>query len=251
MKLILAAALLAATATSGTWLAAATRLPANIAKAAADPARADQAVDDARRHGPEILAFAGVKPGDKVVDLQPNSAYWTRLFAGAVGPRGKVYGVWVAPLLQFTKDDETKYLAAAGKTWPNVVSLEQPADGFATPEPADIIFTSQNYHDYLDKFMGPVDPAVLDKRFFDALKPGGYFIVIDHVALPGTGTDATEKLHRIDPALVKKQVTAAGFRFVGESTLLANPKDDHMLNVFKPEIRGHTDQFVYKFRKPL
>ena len=86
---------------------------------------------------------------------------------------------------------------------------------------------------------------------FKALKPGGIYIVIDHVAAAGSGLRDTETLHRIDPAIVKKQVLAAGFEFVGESKVLANPKDDHTLKVFDPAIRGVTDQFVYKFRKPL
>ena len=119
-----------------------------------------------------------------------------------------------------------------------------------TPKPVDVAFTSQNYHDYPDTFMGPTDPAVLDKAVFAALKPGGTFIVIDHVAEAGSGLRDTDTLHRIDPALVRQQVQAAGFDYVGESDVLRNPADDHTLKVFDPAVRGHTDQFAYKFRKP-
>jgi predicted methyltransferase len=128
--------------------------------------------------------------------------------------------------------------------------LEQPGAQLATPEKVDLIFTAQNYHDYLDKFMGPIDPMVLNKAAFAALKPGGTYLIIDHVAQAGSGARDTDTLHRIDPAIVKTQVTAAGFQFVGESKLLTNGADDHAKKVFDPSIRGKTDQFIYKFRKP-
>jgi predicted methyltransferase len=113
-----------------------------------------------------------------------------------------------------------------------------------------VVFTSQNYHDYPDQFMGPTDPALLDKAVFAALKPGGTFVVIDHVAEAGSGLRDTGTLHRIDPEFVKQQVEAAGFEYAGESGVLRNPKDDHTLKVFDKAIRGHTDQFAYRFRKP-
>ena len=118
------------------------------------------------------------------------------------------------------------------------------------PKPLDVVFTSQNYHDYPDKFMGAIDPAILDKNVFNALKPGGVFIIVDHVAEAGSGLRDTDTLHRIDPEIVKTQVTAAGFVFEGESDVLRNPADDHKVKVFDKSIRGHTDQFVFKFRKP-
>ena len=113
-----------------------------------------------------------------------------------------------------------------------------------------MVFTAQNYHDYPDEFMGPTDPAVLNKAVYDALKPGGLYIVIDHVAEAGSGLRDTETLHRIDPALVKQQVEAAGFEYRAESDILRNEADDHTLKVFDPSVRGKTDQFVYRFRKP-
>ena len=98
--------------------------------------------------------------------------------------------------------------------------------------------------------MGSLDPAVLNKAVFAALKPGGIYLIIDHAAAAGSGMRDTDTLHRIDPAIVKKQVEAAGFAFVGESRLLANPADDKTKAVFDKSIRGRTDQFIYKFRKP-
>ena len=132
----------------------------------------------------------------------------------------------------------------------NVSASTQPASELKLPAKVDLVFTAQNYHDYPDKFMGPTDPAVLNKAVFDALKPGGTFLIIDHSAAAGSGMRDTDTLHRIDAATVKTQVEAAGFRFVGESRLLANPADDRSKPVFDKSIRGMTDQFIYKFKKP-
>jgi predicted methyltransferase len=133
----------------------------------------------------------------------------------------------------------------------NTELLLQPADALSAPTPVDVVFTAQNYHDYPNDFMGPTDPAVLNKAVYDMLKPGGLYIVIDHVAEAGSGMRDTETLHRIDPALVRQQVEAAGFEYRAESDVLRNEaNDDHTLKVFDPGVRGHTDQFVLKFRKP-
>jgi predicted methyltransferase len=231
--------------------AMASSLPARVAAAAADPARAADKAQDARRHGPELVAFSGVKAGDKVLELIPVSGYFTRLFSRIVGPSGRIYAIWPQPYADEDVPDVNAWKAASAKApWTNVTVMVQPAAKLTTPEKVDVVFTSQNYHDYPDKFMGRIDPMVLNKAVFQALKPGGIYIVIDHVAEPGSGLRDTDTLHRIDPAIVKKQVLAAGFVFDGESPLLRNPKDDHKLLVFNDKIRGHTDQFVYRFRKP-
>ena len=220
-------------------------IPGYVAKAVADPGRAEDAKIDERRHGAELVAFSGVKPGDTVLELVPGGGYFTRIFSKVVGPKGHIYAVVPTPMEKYS--DKTKALPDA---YPNVEVLLQPAAELTTPKPVDVAFTSQNYHDYPDKFMGPTDPALLDKAVFAALKPGGTYIVIDHVAEAGSGLRDTDTLHRIDPAFVKKQVTDAGFEYVGESDVLRTPADDHTLKVFDDAIRGHTDQFAYKFRKP-
>ena len=232
-------------------VAAAPSLPSYVTKAAADPARAADVTVDAKRHGPEIMAFAGVKPGGKVLDLIPGGGYWTRLFATIVGPKGHVYGIWPEPYAKEDGEDVAKYQTlVATPAFANVSTSTQPASELKLPEKVDLVFTAQNYHDYPDKFMGSIDPALLNKAVFDALKPGGVFLIIDHAAAPGSGMRDTDTLHRIDAAIVRKQVEAAGFRFAGESTLLANPADDHSKAVFDKSIRGMTDQFIFKFRKP-
>jgi predicted methyltransferase len=236
---------------SSTIAAPPAKLPAYIVRAAADPARAAQAADDARRHGPEIVAYAGLKPGDKVLDLIPGAAYWTRLFARVVGPKGHVYGIWPKPYADEAHQNVVDYEALSRTAnFANITGAVQPADRLTVPEHVDLVFTAQNYHDYPDKFMGNIDPAVLNKAVFAALKPGGVYLVIDHAAATGSGMRDTDTLHRIDPATVKQQVVAAGFRFAGESRLLANPGDDHARPVFDKTIRGRTDQFIYKFIKP-
>ena len=222
-----------------------------VAAAVANPARGKDADADARRHPADLAAFAGVKSGDTVVDLIPGSGYFTRIFSLIVGPKGHVYAVWPS---EYAKEDgdNVALIQALVKDphFANVTMLTQPAAAFAIPVKADLVWTSQNYHDYPDKFMGPTDPKVLNAAVFAALKPGGAFVVIDHAAEPGSGVRDTETLHRIDPALVKTQVAAAGFKLDGESTVLRNAADTHKVKVFDPSVRGQTDQFAFRFRKP-
>jgi len=226
-------------------------ITAAVQKGVNDPARAADKPNDARRKVAQVMTFAEVKPGQKVVELIPGSGYFTRVFSAIVGPQGHVYTVWPNEYAKEDADDVAgSQKLAADPHYANVSVLTQPANQLSAPEPVDLVFTSQNYHDYPDKFMGKVDPAVLNKQVFDALKPGGLWVIIDHVAPAGSGMTDTDTLHRIDPAIVKKQVEAAGFVFDGESNALRNPNDPHTIKVFDKSIRGHTDQFIYRFRKP-
>ena len=235
----------------GAGVADAQTVPAYVKAAVADPGRGDDAQADARRHPAELTTFAEVKPGDSVVDLIPGNGYFTRVFSTLVGTQGQVYAIWTTEYAKVDSDDVATIAALAkNPAYANVSMILEPGAAFSTPKPVDVVWTSQNYHDYPDKFMGNIDPSVLDKAVFAALKPGGLFIVVDHVAEAGSGSRDTDTLHRIDPALVRKQVEAAGFVFEGESNVLRNPADTHKLKVFDKTIRGHTDQFAYKFRKP-
>jgi predicted methyltransferase len=139
---------------------------------------------------------------------------------------------------------------AASPDYHNITVLRQSVEAFAPPEPLDLVWTSMNYHDMHDSFFGPADLAKVNKAIFDALKPGGIYVVMDHAAAPGSGLRDTETLHRIDPAAVKKEVTAAGFVLEAESDVLHNPADKHTAKVFDPAIRGKTDKFLFRFRKP-
>lgn len=256
-----ALALLAALAACGTRSdggeAAATRVvdpiavPVTVNAALADPERAMHRPTDARRHPAELIAFSGLKPGDRVLDLIPGDGYWTRIFSRIVGPRGRVYSVWPQAYADVAQGNvHTLQALAATPHYANIRVAVEPTAALTAPEPLDLVWTSQNYHDYPDAFMGHIDPAVLNRAVFAMLKPGGTWFIIDHAAAPGVGMADTERLHRIDPAEVRRQVEAAGFEYVGESRILANPADDHRRTVFDPAIRGHTDQFAMRFRKP-
>jgi predicted methyltransferase len=205
---------------------------------------------DADRKPAEMMAFMGLKPGDKIVDFIPgNAQYFTKLFSDVVGPKGVVYAYVPSEFAQFSKTPLPPSGSRPYPNRPNIVFLVSPANDFSTPEPVDIVWIAQNYHDLKDSFAKPADIALVNKAVFKALKPGGEYVVLDHVALPNTPGD-TEKLHRIDPAVVKAEVEAAGFVFVSATEVLRNPSDPHDKNVFDASIRGHTDQFVYRFRKP-
>jgi predicted methyltransferase len=226
-------------------------VPTYVTIAVNDPARKDDASNDARRQITAVMVFAQVKPGEKVLELIPGTGYWTRVFSGIVGPKGHVYTVWPKETMKFAaKTFPIWQKLVATPHYANVSLLVQPAGQLSAPEPVDLVFTSQNYHDYHDPFMGPVDMLSFDKQVFAALKPGGLFVIVDHVAPAGSGISDTNTLHRIDPAVVKKEVEAAGFVFDGESDALRNPADPHTIRIFDPAIRGHTDQFIYRFRKP-
>ena len=225
--------------------------PANIAAAVADTTRpeADTKRDVDRKPG-DMLTFLGVKPGDKVADIIPGGGYFTRLFSTAVGPKGAVYAFMPVEFAKFSKSPLPANGAHPDPARPNITFLTAPMNDFSAPEQLDAVWTSQNYHDLHDDFAKPTDVAIVNKAVFKALKPGGVFVVLDHAAADGSGLAATDTLHRIDAAQVKREVEAAGFKFAGESTVLRNPADPRTANVFDASIRGHTDQFVYKFVKP-
>jgi predicted methyltransferase len=248
MKKILVLAASIALLTGSTALA---KPAAYIAAAVADSHRpAADTAHDADRKPAAMLAFAGIKPGDVVVDLIPGSNYFSRLFAAAVGPTGHVYSFEASEFDDEFKNHNVPVPSGTLDGYPNDTFVHASIAKLPVPQLADVVWTSQNYHDLHDKFTGPVDVAAFNKAVYAALKPGGVFIVLDHAAAPGSGLRDTDTLHRIDPAAVKTEVTAAGFKFVGESTVLRNPKDPHDKLVFDKSIRGHTDQFIYKFRKP-
>ena len=221
-----------------------------ISAAIADSARPDSdRKQDANRKSLEVLSFAGVKPGDKVADFIPGKGYVTRLFSKIVGKDGHVYAVVPDEL---GKDGDAAVKAiAADPAYPNVTVLRGPVNDFKAPEKLDMVWTSMNYHDLHDPFFGPADMTVLNKAIFNALKPGGIYLVLDHAAAAGSGLRDTNTLHRIDPEAVKKEVEAAGFVLESQSDVLHNPDDDHAAKVFNPAIRGKTDKFIFKFRKPM
>lgn len=224
--------------------------PSPIDAAIADTTRPAADRDrDAERKPAEMLAFAGIKPGMIVVDLIPGGGYFTRLFSDAVGPTGKV--IAFAPDEFLAKYNKALLGATAIATEPNHTNVHVSHDSALSPGPAnvaDVVWTSQNYHD-LHNVTG-LDVVAFNKMLYGVVRPGGVYIVLDHSAPAGSGTADTDTLHRIDEATVRKEVEAAGFVFDGESKVLANPADPRTNKVFDPAIRGHTDQFILRFRKP-
>ena len=212
----------------------------------ADPRRpADEVARDAARKPAEMLAFADVGPGDVIADIRPEEGYFTRLLAPVVLPGGRVY----AFVPTRTAARETPLAQGLAAEYGNVVAMEGALDAMTFPEPLDAVFMVQEYHDFHIPAFG-VDVNRMNKAVFDALKPGGYYIVIDHAGRDGTGNTEVQSLHRIEGEFLKREVEAAGFVFDGESDAIRNAEDDRTINVFDERIRYRTDQFVYRFRKP-
>ena len=267
---------------------AADSVPANVKAAVADPGRPPADIArDADRKPAEAVAFSGIKPGQVVVDLVPGGGYYTRILAKLVGPKGHVY--MLVPLnagapgqarlqqqMKLKKGEDAKLavddaLAIQNiSEYANVETLWESLtvyDGlFSIPQQVDAVWTSDNYHDlHNDRFVGPqldftpedparapthLDMAHYDKLIFGALKPGGTLLVIDHAAAKGAGFTQTGTLHRADPDAVKQEILSAGFVLDGESQILANAADDHSKNIRDASLRGKTDQFVLRFKKP-
>lgn len=242
------ACLIAAAALAAAPLAAAPALaqsPAAISAALASPGRpAADKEQDARRHAAEIIAFAGAKPGDKVADIYAGGGYFTRAFASVVGPTGKVYAA-------FSRTSPAAEALAATPGYSNIAVIAKPWAEFAAPEPLDIVFNSQFYHDlYNPQYGGAGGAPAHNKAVLAALKPGGVLLIIDHSGPAGTGLRDVATTHRIDEEAAKRDIVAAGFVYEGAVQILRNAADDRTNNVFDPAIRGKTDQFVLKFRKP-
>jgi len=232
------------------FIAAATAVTLALALPAAGLAQppADALTDPAMK-APEVIAFIGVKPGDKVADIV--AGRFVRALSQAVGPKGKLYAVMPAEVVK-AHPEVVGLLnkTASDPAYANVVVSTPPVNAMALPQGLSAVFIRQNYHDLYDKFMGPADVPAFNKAVFAALKPGGVYVILDHADAAGTGIAGTEGRHRIEEARVKEDVLAAGFKLDGESKILANPADDHSKFVFHPSIRGKTDQFLLRFKKP-
>lgn len=228
---------------------------AAITSAVASTGRLEEArkLDESRKPT-EVLVYLGLEPGMDAADLISGTGYWAEIMARAVGPKGSV--VALEPE-EFYNDPESKaaWTALIAKT-PGLTLTRYPFKDFAYPANSfDFAIINLSYHDLYwesERFKIPrTDPDAYLRGLYAAMRPGAVVGVIDHVGNPGMETRAlVDKLHRIDPAVVRADFTGAGFRLAGESDLLANPADDHTVNVFAPAIRGKTDRFLFKFVKP-
>lgn len=218
----------------------------NIVAAIADAARPSADKErDANRKPADMLAFAEVREGDVVGELIPGGGYFSRILSKAVGPTGKLIAFNGPP-----REGQPPALNALTQDAANYANVSVVTTDFVTltsPQPLDLVWTTQNYHDLHNPGRN-MDLVAANKQIFDALKPGGLYIVLDHSAVAGTGVNA--QLHRMEPHIVKEEVIAAGFELVGESDAIRNPADPRDKSVFDPSIRGSTDQFLLKFKKP-
>lgn len=230
------AAVLASCATPELALPNFPALLANPARPAADTAR------DADRQPAALMAFAGIKPGTVMVELAPGGGYYTRLLSLAVFPGGRVYTF---------SNRASPAVDEWAKANPNVTPQVSQPGMLLAPVPVDVVWTTLNYHDFKNNKQGDRDlAAVINDAAFKALKPGGIYLINDHQTARGIGTAQTATLHRIEDTAVIREVEAAGFKLEARSSLLEHPGDDHTIKVVETGIRGKTDQFVLRFRKP-
>lgn len=221
-------------------------LEAGHAAAVADPRRlpAEVARDPLRKPA-DMLALMRLAPGQAIADIRPEEGYFTRLFAPAVGPEGHVY----AFVPNQTAERENAFGDTLASTYPNVTRVTGKLEEMTFDRPLDVVFMGEEYHDFTIPRFG-VDVAKMNAAVFAALKPGGLYVILDHQAADGAGISVSGTLHRIEAAELRRQVEAAGFVFDGEGDAVRVPGDDHSLSVFDESIRGRTDRFVYRFRKP-
>lgn len=204
---------------------------------------------DALRLPAEVLSFAEIAPGEVLGDFLMGGGYWTRMLAAAVGPEGKVYGFTADEFVAFRPAYATEQDTVVAD-YANVLKVRSPIAAPAFPEPLDTMITVQNFHDLYIPQMPEGTGSKAVKAFYDALKPGGTLVVIDHSAVDGTGTATTGETHRIDRQFAIDALTAAGFVLDGTADFYARPDDPRTANVFDESIRGKTDQFALRFRKP-
>ncbi len=212
--------------------------------AAPDRTDADRQADK-RRDPVPFLAFAGLRPGMKVLDMGAGGGYSTELMARAVAPNGIVYGQNPPDL-----GDKPKAAFEARLQTPAMKDAVADMRPFDDPAPLDLhdldLITFLFY--YHDTTYMSVDRAAMDRKMFAALKPGGFLVIADHSALPGQGTSVGKTLHRIEESTLRQEVEAAGFRVVAEGDFWRHPDDTHDFPSYKPNMP--VDNFVLKFQKP-
>ena len=230
-------------------LAAATAVSPLAAAAIAGPGRPDaDKARDADRKPAEMVDFAELKPGQVAIDFIPGKGYFTRIFSNAVGPSGTVYAVTPQLVVDKFKGKLPPPVSAEPGRG-NVHEAISTNGSLNVPAKVDLVWTSQNYHD-IHIWAGNEAVAQFNKAVYDTLKPGGIYVVLDHAGPAGLDDAGMSKMHRIDEELVKREVLAAGFLLDGESQVLRDAADPRNVAVFDPSIRGKTDQFILRFRKP-
>ncbi len=202
----------------------------------------------------ELIRFARIDAGATVIDVYPGDGDWTRLFSDIVGPEGSVYSFVPAEVAHFKNDPVGRMRMLAkepGRENVQAVSANLMAMPEAT-QPADVLWLHLFYHDLHTALIQArgATATQFNRAVYERLKPGGFYIIVDHAAAVGVGTNDAQSLHRIEAASVRAEVEAVGFILDAESALLANKDDPHSIKVFDPSIKGETDRFAYRFVKP-
>ena len=202
----------------------------------------------------ELIRFARADAGSTVIDVYPGDGDWTRLFSDVVGPQGRVFS-FVPTEIADLKPDQVGRMQTLARE-PGRENIEAvSANLVAMPEatrPADVLWLHLFYHDLHTALIQKKGATAADfnRAVYEQLKPGGFYVIVDHAAAVGAGTSHAQSLHRIEPASVREEVEAAGFVLNAESTMLANRDDPYSIKVFDPSIKGETDRFAYRFVKP-
>jgi len=202
----------------------------------------------------ELVRFSTVMAGSSVIDVYPGAGDWTGILSDVVGPEGRVYSFVPAEVAHFKNDPVGLIRVLAQQSGrENVVAISADVVALAEATPSvDVVWMHLFYHDLhtpLIRAKGATANA-FNQSVYAGLKSGGRYFIIDHAAAAGSGVRDTASLHRIDPALVLKEVLEAGFVLDAQSDLLANNADAHAIRVFDPAIKGETDRFVYRFIRP-
>jgi predicted methyltransferase len=202
----------------------------------------------------ELVRFARVEAGVTVIDVFPGDGDWTRVFSDIVGPKGQLFSFVPAEVAHFKNDPVGRMRALAkesGRENVHAVSADLVQMPAVTP-PADVVWLHLFYHDLHNPLIQTrgATPAGFNRAVYQHLKPGGFYVIVDHAAAAGTGTSNTESLHRIDPAAARDEIESAGFALDAQSIVLANKQDTHSIKVFDPSIKGETDRFAFRFVKP-
>ena len=213
-------------------------------------------IQDEWRKPHEVLRFLEIAPGHHVLDYYAGPGYYSELLSRIVGPSGSVLIYNNALYAQAAHHD--LLLRLARNRLPNAKALNEPSNYLRLkPASLDRVLFMLVYHDlYWQPRDSPEpmgDPKKVLAILHAALKPNGIVVVVDHVANETPGQSSTEvanRLHRIDPKVVRADFEQAGFVYAGESDMLRHSDDDHTRSVFAGPLRHRTDQFAYKFRRP-
>jgi predicted methyltransferase len=220
-------------------------IPANVRAAVDDQTRPEKdRARDAGRKPDQVFALAGIKTGDKVIEIGSFGQYDTNIIVRAIGPKGHVY-MYDLPYQRAKQEEPTKTFNAEH---PNTEYQIGKFDELTYPKDINLVVIDMYYHDLALPSNG-VDMTKFNKQMFDALKKGGRVLIVDHNAEAGSGRRDTQKIHRIGPEVIEAEMKAAGFKEVVNSTIFANPDDDKTKMVFAPGERGSTDRSLFVFQK--